>query len=401
MLSIRENRVVEAASIHLWDLGAVPAVASGGLLSIALILSVLLASRRGHQQSAHGRHRVQSSRAHDSREILRSGTRLAATLLPTLGILGLAAALWIGSEQIAAGAPARLGFETGVLFHGLGTTVLLLGLPRHKIEKIGAVLALGLAASVVFFVPAFDRLGILVEAANQQRRLVQEVLRHIQLTLVSVGVAGVLGLPIAILAQRNKRFRAAILPVINTLQTIPSIALFGLLIAPLAAISQAFPVLRELGIRGIGNTPALIALSLYAIYPVVRYTLTALNSVPAAVLDAGRGMGMSPRQMSRLVRIPLALPGILHGFRVAVIQTLGNATLAKLIGGNGLGVFVFEGLGQASSDLVVLGMILIVVLTVVADQGLGLAISSLTPRALRDQYKTGVQTPNTGGLDAR
>jgi osmoprotectant transport system permease protein len=167
------------------------------------------------------------------------------------------------------------------------------------------------------------------------------------------------------------------------LQTIPAIALFGLLIAPLAALSRAFPQLRAMGIQGIGNTPAIIALSIYGIYPILRYSYTAFSEIDTQVIQAARGIGMNRRQIWALARIPLAAPTVLHGIRVALVQTIGNATLAKLIGGGGLGVLVFEGLGQASSDMVLLGMMLIILLTVIADTLALFSIRLLTPKAFR------------------
>jgi osmoprotectant transport system permease protein len=222
-----------------------------------------------------------------------------------------------------------------------------------------------------------------LEARNIGSRLSREITAHIRITGISIGISVLVGIPLSLATYQSRRMRKLVFPLLNVLQTIPGIALFGLLIAPLAALSQAFPQLREWGIKGIGNTPAIIALSVYALYPIIRYSFTALSSIDTSVVLAAQGMGMSSGQVWRIVRFPLATPGILHGVRVALVQTIGNATLAKLIGGDGLGVLVFEGLGQASVDMVLLGMLLIVALTVAADRIFQILITVLTPVSLR------------------
>ncbi|HEX4186118.1 MAG TPA: ABC transporter permease, partial [Stellaceae bacterium] len=153
----------------------------------------------------------------------------------------------------------------------------------------------------------------------------------------------------------------------NMLQTIPSIALFGLLIVPLAALATAVPQLAALGIGGIGVAPAIVALVLYALLPVVRNTATGLAGVDAAVIEAGRGMGLTSRQIFWQVELPLALPVLLAGLRIVTVQAIGLAVVAALIGAGGLGTFVFEGLGQYAVDLVLLGALPAIFLALAAD----------------------------------
>lgn len=230
---------------------------------------------------------------------------------------------------------------------------------------------------------SYDRLGIVLEGRNLGNRIIQEVFAHIRLTFISLGISMVIGIPLAFASFQSRRAKKIIFPFLNILQTIPGIALLGLLITPLSTLSRTFPLLREMGIKGIGNTPAIIALSTYALYPIIRYSYTAFTSIDASVIQAAKGMGMNPMQVWRIVRFPLSAPGVLQGVRVALIQTIGNATLAKLIGGDGLGVLVFEGLGQASVDMVLLGMLLIIALTVVSDRIFQIFIPLVTPSALR------------------
>jgi osmoprotectant transport system permease protein len=265
------------------------------------------------------------------------------------------------------------------------TAIAIVYLMKTRI-RIGDSIGLAVVLVVVLamgYQGSFDRLGILLEARNIGSRLSREITAHIRITGISIGISVLVGIPLSLATYQSRRMRKLVFPLLNVLQTIPGIALFGLLIAPLAALSQAFPQLREWGIKGIGNTPAIIALSVYALYPIIRYSFTALSSIDTSVVLAAQGMGMSSGQVWRIVRFPLATPGILHGVRVALVQTIGNATLAKLIGGDGLGVLVFEGLGQASVDMVLLGMLLIVALTVAADRIFQILITVLTPVSLR------------------
>src|SRR5690606_167842 len=131
--------------------------------------------------------------------------------------------------------------------------------------------------------------------------------------------------------------------------------LFGLLIVPIGWIALHVPGAHEIGIRGIGAAPAFVALFLYSLLPVAANTVIGLLGVPEATREAARGMGMTPWQRLRDVEFPLALPVILTGVRIVLVQNIGLATIAALIGGGGFGVFVFQGIGQTAMDLVLLG----------------------------------------------
>ena len=117
------------------------------------------------------------------------------------------------------------------------------------------------------------------------------------------------------------------------------------------------PLAAEIGIRGIGAAPALVALFLYALLPVVANTTIGLGQVPAATVDAARGMGLTERQILTGVELPLALPVILTGIRIVLVQSIGLVTVAALIGGGGFGTFVFQGIGQTATDLILLGAV--------------------------------------------
>jgi osmoprotectant transport system permease protein len=248
---------------------------------------------------------------------------------------------------------AAIAMPSGVLVRALGL-----------LPALGMVLA-GLARGW------FDALSLVREARGLGSAFGTEFTRHLTLTGGAVLAGTVLGLAVGIAAHRSPGWRQGGFFVLNFLQTVPSLALFGLLILPLAWLSTRFPSLRAWGIKGIGPAPALIALSLYAALPIARNSLTALDELPQAVLDAGRGMGMSRWQLGLGVVVPLAWPAVLAGIRIATVQTVGNTVVAALIGAGGLGTFIFQGLGQTAMDLVLLGTLPVVALALAADRILG------------------------------
>jgi osmoprotectant transport system permease protein len=203
----------------------------------------------------------------------------------------------------------------------------------------------------------FDDLSIMREYAVNASRFAREAQRHLGLAFGSLLAAVLVGLPLGVACHRQPRMREAVLAALNFIQTVPSIALFGILMAPLAALAAAVPALATLGVSGIGAAPAVVALFLYALLPIVANTVVGLGRVPPAAVDAARGMGLTGGQVLRQVEFPLALPTILTGIRIVLVQNIGLVTIAALIGGGGLGAFVFQGIGQTAIDLVLLGAI--------------------------------------------
>ncbi|EFC56598.1 ABC transporter permease, partial [Enterobacter cancerogenus] len=175
--------------------------------------------------------------------------------------------------------------------------------------------------------------------------------------------------------------QGGVFTVLNVIQTIPSVALFGLLIAPLAGLVQSFPALGSLGIAGTGLTPALIALVLYALLPLVRGVVAGLGQVSSDVLESAQAMGMSARQCFWKIQLPLALPLLVRSLRVVTVQTVGMAVIAALIGAGGFGALVFQGLLSSALDLVLLGVIPTIALAVVLDALFALWLALLRRRA--------------------
>lgn len=223
--------------------------------------------------------------------------------------------------------------------------------------RVGVLVVAALAIGLLLVSGSWDSLSILKEYANRADSFWAEGSKHVTLALGSLAAAVIVGLPLGILCHRVERLRAGVLNVLNIIQTIPSIALFGLLIAPLGWVATHVSGAAALGIRGIGTAPAFVALFLYSLLPVVANTVVGLAGVPRAANDAARGMGMTDRQRLFGVEFPLAFPVILTGIRIVLVQNIGLATIAALIGGGGFGVFVFQGAGQTAMDLVLLGAV--------------------------------------------
>ncbi len=225
-------------------------------------------------------------------------------------------------------------------------------------------------------------LSIMKELANRHDRFAGELFRHLLLSFSAVSLGLILGFPLGLLAFRKKFAGAGILAAVNTLQTVPSLALFGLLIAPLAWLGRSFPALSAAGVAGIGWAPALVALSVYSLLPIVHNTIAGFHILDPSVREAGKGMGMNSWQLFTRAEMPLALPVIAAGVRVSGVQAVGNTAVAALIGAGGLGQFIFQGLGEAAPDLVLLGALPTVLLAVSVDAIMRRVSGWLQPRGM-------------------
>lgn len=212
-----------------------------------------------------------------------------------------------------------------------------------------------------------QHLSIAQEYVNQRDVFGPAILRHLQIVFLAVVPALIIGLLLAWRMTQTRSLRQALFPIFNVIQTIPSIALFGLLMTPLAWLAVQIPGLGRAGISGVGIAPAVIALFMYALLPIVRSALAGLKQVPAEAINAARAMGMSAWQLLWQVELPLALPVLLIGLRTAVVQTTGLTAVSALVGSGGLGQIMFDGLFSAANELVILGVIPIVLLAMLAD----------------------------------
>lgn len=194
---------------------------------------------------------------------------------------------------------------------------------------------------------ALDGLSLLKEYFNRREVFDDALSQHVTLLLGTLLPGLLIGLPVGVWLWRYPRWQSPVFAVLNVIQTVPSVALFGLLIAPLAGLARQFPSLAQLGVSGTGITPALIALVLYALLPLVRGVTIGLQQVPREALESATAMGMSGVQRFRQVQLPLALPVLLRSLRVVSVQTVGMAVVAALIGAGGFGALVFQGCSAA------------------------------------------------------
>ncbi len=234
---------------------------------------------------------------------------------------------------------------------------------------------------LILFSGDLNQLSLLKEYANRQEVFDNALAQHLTILFGTLIPALLLGVPLGIGCYRHPSRQGAVFTVLNVIQTIPSVALFGLLIAPLAGLVKSFPALAAAGIAGTGLTPALIALVLYALLPLVRGVVAGLSQVPPDVLESAHAMGMSARQCFWKIQLPLALPLLVRSLRVVTVQTVGMAVIAALIGAGGFGALVFQGLLSSARDLVLLGVVPTIALAVVLDALFALWLALLRRRA--------------------
>jgi len=292
---------------------------------------------------------------------LRLALALAAVIAVALGAAAAGDALTPPGNQVVRIAPGG-AFWVLIVCLGLLATDATTRMRPGPAMRV-ACLALSLAAvGLALAHGLFDHLSVMREYAVNAVRFGREARRHLALAFGSLAAAALVGLPLGVLCHRVPRLRPGVLGTLNVIQTVPAIALFGILMAPLGALAAAVPLADRLGIRGIGAAPAVVALFLYSLLPIVANTVAGLKRVSRGAVEAAHGMGMTAWQVLTGVELVLALPVILTGVRVVLVQNIGMVTVAALIGGGGLGAFVFQGIGQTAIDLVLLGAIPIVTL---------------------------------------
>lgn len=205
--------------------------------------------------------------------------------------------------------------------------------------------------------------------------LLEWTLRHLWIAFVAAGIAAVLGVALGVYVTGKGRERLAdiVLYLADMMMTVPSLALFGLLML----------LLSSMNLSAIGFLPAVIALIIYGQLPILRNTYIAIQGVDPALIEAGRGMGMTERQILFKVKLPLAVPLIMAGLRNAIVLIIGIATIAAFVGAGGLGVPIFRGIRNARMDLIIVGGVGVSILALAIDGLMSLVQRRLTPKGLK------------------
>jgi osmoprotectant transport system permease protein len=340
--TLKANRIVSGKALGVFD--ALPVVTVGPFVAL-ILAAVLLALVR-----------------------TRPGIRLAvsaAALVGVLVLIGFVPANLVSPDKPLARVAPASGFWILVFAFSLLITDAIAKLELGPLARVAALATAALIVGGILGSGLWSGLSVMKEYATHADSFWQDGARHVELAFSSLALAVLVGLPLGIACQRLPTLRGLTLPVLNIIQTIPSIAMFGLM-APLGLLASRFPLLGQFGVRGIGAAPALIALFLYSLLPVAANVVVGLQQVPAEVIEAARGVGMTERQRLLRVELPLATPVVLTGVRVVLVQNIGLVTVAALIGGGGFGEFVFQGLGQSATDLVLLGAVPTIALAFVA-----------------------------------
>lgn len=369
LLSASPNRLLSGKGVALWSVAA--QVGWAALLPLlSLFISMVLA---GSGWLARRWQRV----------ALGAGLLSAAVALLSL------AALVGGFAKVADAQTEGLGRTT--LGSGFWLFALVLWLTANElmrqlhwqaVQRTAAWSLLAVGIGALGMSGSLDALSTVKEYSARADDFWRAWGQHLHIMAYTVALTLGVGLPLGVYLQRTPRWSQRFFVLLSGVQTIPSIALFSVLMALLAALGKAWPLLPKLGLHGVGMAPAVLALCAYALLPLVRSVVAGLQQVPRAIHESAQAMGLSARQTLWQVELPLALPLVVSGVKVMVIQTIGLTAVAALIGAGGLGSLMFEGLFSSAMDLVVLAVFPIVAMAWLAE-GLLSSVASACGRWAR------------------
>jgi osmoprotectant transport system permease protein len=199
---------------------------------------------------------------------------------------------------------------------------------------------------------------------------------HVYMVGISLIFATLIGVPLGIIITKNEVLAKKIINSANIMMTIPSIALFGLMMPVLAIIGQ-----------GLGKVPAIIALILYSQLPIIRNTYVAIKNVSPSIRNAGKGMGMNRWELLKEVEIPIAVPVIVAGLRTAAVMNIGIAAIAAYVGAGGLGVYIQNGIDRVYPEMILAGALLVSIFAILVDAGMAVVEKILTPTGILIQKR--------------
>ena len=218
-----------------------------------------------------------------------------------------------------------------------------------------------------------DTLNFIIKNINEVLFLTWE---HIYMVSISLVIATFIGVPLGIIITKNENLAKKVINGANIMMTVPSIALFGLMMPALAIIGQ-----------GLGKVPAIIALILYSQLPIIRNTYVAIKNVPPSIRNAGKGMGMNRWELLKEVEIPIAVPVIVAGLRTAAVMNIGIAAIAAYVGAGGLGVYIQNGIDRVYPEMILAGALLVSIFAILVDAVMALVERVLTPTGILIQKR--------------
>ncbi len=206
---------------------------------------------------------------------------------------------------------------------------------------------------------------------ERQDQILELTTQHLYLTFIAVFFAVLVAVPLGITITRFEKAAGIVVGIANAVQALPSLALLGFLI----------PIL------GIGSKPSIVMIFLYSLLPIIKNTYTGLTNVDRAILEAGKGMGMTNWQLMKMVQLPLALPVIMAGIRISAVTAVGLTTIAALIGAGGLGQLIYRGISMVNNRMIIAGAVPAMILTLVIDFLLNILEKLVTPKGIRRKAK--------------
>jgi len=202
--------------------------------------------------------------------------------------------------------------------------------------------------------------------------ILKELLRHLEIIAISIPISLIISIPLGFYISPRPKLAKFVIYIASILMTIPSLALFGLMVILLAPFKL-----------GLGMVPAIIAIALYSLLPITRNTYIALNQVSPRMIEAAKGMGMTSKQILWKIKIPLSIPIIMAGVRNAIVLGISVATFASLVAAGGLGYFIFAGIGRSNLRMVLVGAILVSILGISVNCFLLMVEDWVTPKGLK------------------
>jgi osmoprotectant transport system permease protein len=335
--SFKPNRVFSGSDFYAWDIFTYEHI---------IILFVLLMA--GFSQLT------------ERFKLLKSVYSIVLVLFPIYLIYLIQTYTFSGEYDVSV---ARISMHVASYLSIIGVYLLISTLSYPKLKIFLSILGIMFA----FTFGMYEMLGISKEFFNRRETFNIEIMRHLTLSLSSLLFAIVPSLYLGYQSTKHAKLREWIMGIINGFQVAPTLSLLALMMIPLSFLSQEFPFLRSIGIKGIGFFPSFIVLTLYALLPITSNTYTGFKQIDSSILDSAKALGLSRLQILFKVSFPLALPVILSGIRTALTQNIGNTILAGLVGGGGLGSIIFLGLSQSATDLILLGSIPVVFMALFSD----------------------------------